>query len=78
MITKTQYVILTVSDSEGIIVKYSATVDNKNKYKDTETFLSRNTLEGIVVTTYDNLEDFKDALACYKSTNAEYIECLYN
>lgn len=70
-----QYVILTVSNSEGIVFKYSACLDKEHKYTDTETYLQG--LEGIAVTCYDNFEDFQDALTDYKYNNCNFSELLY-
>lgn len=74
-----QYVILTVSDNTGAIIYYSATPDVNHKYTDTETFMDSGSLEGISITTYDNYNDFIDALTDYKCCkNCKYIECMYN
>lgn len=70
-----QYVIVTISNNEGIVTKYATIVDRVNRFKDTESFIQG--LEGISVTTYDNIEDYFDAITEYDfSNNCEYCELM--
>lgn len=69
------YVILTVSDLEGEVIRYSAKRAIKGDYINTETFIEG--FEGISISIYDDFEDFIDAIENYKKLGCKYLELLY-
>lgn len=71
-----QYVILTVTDNNFKVIKYSGIADYKNKYKNTEITTDRHSAECISLSLYDDYEDFCDALANYKDDGAEWLSAL--
>ena len=68
-------VILTISDLDGNVIKYSAKRAIRGTYINTETFIKG--FEGISISIYDDLEDFICAIENYKKTGCKYLELLY-
>ena len=69
------YVILTISDLDGNVIRYSAKRAIRGTYINTETFIEG--FEGISISIYDNFEDFIYAIENYKKSGCKYLELLY-
>lgn len=69
------YVILTISNLDGDVIRYSAKRAIKGTYINTETFIRG--FEGISISIYNDYEDFIDAIENYKKLGCKYLELLY-
>lgn len=69
------YVILTVSDLEGNIIRYSGKKAIKGTYINTQTFIEG--LEGISISVHDDFLDFVHIIKTYKKLGCKYISLLH-
>ncbi len=74
-----QYVLLTISNRLGEVIKYSSTLDRQDRFKQVTTYF--NELEGLTISTFDTekeLNKFYRAMQQCKKQGAKYIGTAYS